>query len=332
MSKIAAPAEVGGFFRGKAFGGVAQMLLANNMNINSLRTLDTLRHEEWIEIDKAVLKSYQENLIAVADLNRLGLTYNLKNGMGKTVLAYEDMSDTEAADVSMDGITRGRNDRPEFDMNYLPLPLIHKDFWFSARALAASRNDGSPLDTTMAELAARKVAEKVEEILLVGASTYTFGGGTIYGYADFTHANTGNLTAAWTASAATGETILADILAMKQALIDDRCSGPYMVYISTSFSTAIDEDFKSDSDKTIRNRLKEVAGILDIRVADKLTAGTVLMVQMTSDVVRIVNGLPITNVQWDMEGGLATHFKVMTIQVPQLRADQSDRAGVAVWT
>ncbi len=333
---------------GKAYGSVAQKLLANGMDVNVLRgyigsdgrayftnngkavpTLNaTLRKDEWKHYDTAVIKAAQERLIGVADLYSRGLTYSIPNGLGTTVLEYEDISDISAAQMSMDGISRSKSDRPEFDINYLPLPIIHKDYQINSRVLASSRNTGAALDTTMAELAARMVAEKLEDILFNGASAYTFGGGTIRGYTDHPSRNTVSLTANWDASAATGETILTDALAMKQASIEAKYYGPWVMYIPTGYETVIDGDFKSNSDKSTRQRILEVDGIQDIKVSDKLTANNVLLVQMTSDVVRMVQGLAITPVEWESEGNMVHHFKVMTIQVPQIRSDQNGNCGV----
>lgn len=324
-------ANIDAIFKGKAYGNVAQTLLANGLNVNALRTNDTLLYDEWKEIDKVVLQSYMQRLVGVADLKAAGLVYTF-DGMGKTVLGYQDASDIEDAQVNMDGISRGRRDRPEFDISYLPLPIIHSDFSFSVREIEASRNGNMPLDTTMAGLAARKVAEKVETILFAGASTYTFGGGTIYGYLDEPNNNDVTLNAHWNDSAATGSTIIEDVRSMKQALIDDRCYGPYMLYIPTNFETAIDADFKDYSDKTIRQRILEINGINGIKVADFLTDDYVVLVQMTADVIRIVNGLPVTTVQWETDGGMRLNFKVMTIQVPQTRHDQTGRCGICVGT
>jgi len=320
------------FAKGKAVGSVAKKLLACGFNVNALRTNDTLLYDEWKEIDKAVLKSYQQRLVGVADLESRGLVYNIGNGMAKTVLAYQDASDTEVAQMSMDGKTRGQRDRPEFDINYLPLPIIHKDFSFSAREIQASRNGNMPLDTTMAELAARKVAEKIEELLFVGSGSYTFGGGTIHGYTTHSSRNTGSLNGNWDDSATSADNILDDVLSMKQALINDRCYGPYMLYIPTNFETAIEENYSDSYPGSIRQRLMQIDNLLGIKVADKLTADNVVMVQMTSDVVRMVNGLEIQTLEWEEEGGLDLKFKVMAIKVPQIRADQDGRCGVAHWS
>jgi uncharacterized linocin/CFP29 family protein len=313
---------------GRASGVVAHRLLQSGFKVNALRTNDTLLYDEWKHLDAAVLKAAQARLLGIADLQTRGLTYNIPEGLGKTVIGYQDQSDVEDASISMDGITRGERDRPEYDMNYMPLPIIHKDFSFSAREIQASRQGNMPLDTSMAELAARKVAEQAETLLFQGSGDYTFGGGTIFGYQDFTNRNTVTLGTNWDASAADGATILADVLAMKQASIDDRYFGPWMLYIPTAYETKLDDDFKANSDKSIRQRVLEVSGIQDIKVADFLTANNVILVQMTSDVVRVVEGLPITTVQWDSDGGMKINFKVMTILVPQIRADQTNKCGV----
>ena len=57
-------------------------------------------------------------------------------------------------------------------------------------------------------------------------------------------------------------------------------------------------------------------------------AYVMVMVQMTTDVVREVVGMDITTVQWETKGGMQLNFKVMAILVPQLRADQNGNTGI----
>lgn len=317
-----------GFSNGSAVGPLAQRLLSCNMQVKGMKTNAVLRKDEWIHYDAAVVKIAQARLIGVADLMSRGLMLTLNNGLGKMVLQYEDSSDIEAAQVSMAGVTKGQNDRQEYELRSMPLPITHKDFQINIRALNASRTLGETLDTAMAERAARKVAESLESALFTGLSTFTYGGGTIYGYMDAPNRNTGSLTANWDDSASNGETILTDVRAMKQASIDAMHYGPYMVYVPTNYETVLDDDFKSNSDKTTRQRLREISGIIDVKVADTLTDDNVLLVQMSNDVVRMVEGLPVNTVEWDTEGGMISHFKVMTINVPQIRNDQDGNSGV----
>lgn len=288
----------------------------------------TLRKDEWKQYDQAILEAARLRLTGIQDLISAGLTYDIGNGLGTTVLEYEDMSDIEDAEMDMDAVTRGRNDRPEFSIKYLPLPIIHKDWQINVRVLNASRTTGRALDTTMAELAAQKVAEKLESILFNGTSSFTYGGGTIYGYTDFPYSNTGSLTASWALSTTTGSQILTDVLNMIQMSIDVRYYGPWTLYIPKQYETKMEEDFKAESDLTIRQRLLAIEGIQAVKVSDWLADDHVVLVQMTSNVVRLVRGLPITNVEWSTEGGMIFHYKVMTIQVPQIRADQNNRTGI----
>jgi len=310
-------------------GTLAARLLANKMNVNALRTNSTLRKDEWKELDQTVVDIARNRLVGVNDLVSRGLVFSLGNGLGTTVLEYEDLSDMEVAQMNMDGATRGPNDRVEFSINYLPLPIVHKDFQISIRVLEASRRLGQPLDTTQAAIASRKVAEKIEEILFTGASTYTFGGGTVYGYTDFPGRNTLPLSLAWDDSAKTGALILADVIAMKQASITDSHYGPWILYVPTAYETLLDEDYSANyPNVTIRDRIKQINGIEDVKVADYLTAANIVLVEMAQETARIVNGLQPTTVEWQAEGGMIFHFKVMAIMVPQLRADQDGKSGI----
>jgi len=333
----------------QAHGTVAQKLMHAGMNTAALRTwigednrsymningkatiinnASTLRKDEWKQYDTAVIEAARLRLNGIADLNSRGLSYNIPNGLGTTVLEYEDLGDITAAEMNMDGISPGQKDRPQYNINYLPLPIIHKDFSVNARVLAASRTTGRPLDTTMAALAGKVVAEKAETILFQGASAYSFGGGIIRGYQDFPSRNTVTLSQNWDASGKTGAEILTDVIGMKQASINDRHYGPWVIYVPTAYETVLDEDYGSNYPKSTRARILEIDGISAIKVSDFLSANNVMMVEMNPETVRMVNGMQVTVVEWATEGNMIHHFKVMTIMVPQLRADQNLRSGI----
>ena len=303
-----------------------------------IQTNATLRRDEWKTLDSAVIGIAETRLNGIADLISHGLTYNLGNAMGTTVLEWHDVSDALSAELTMDGITRAQNDRVTYQHNYLPIPIIHADYEINARTLAASRNMGNPLDTTMAERAARKVSLKLEEMLFT-ATSYAWGAvdsrsrNSIYSYTNHPDRNQVTLSVNWDASAKTGKTIVAEVLALKQASINDKHYGPWMIYIPTAYETILDEDYVgSDPDTrtngTIRERILKIAGIKGLKVVDTLTANNVLMVQMTSDVVRLVRGLGLQNVEWSEEGKFVNKYKVLTIQVPQIRSDANSTSGI----
>jgi hypothetical protein len=298
----------------------------------------TLRRDEWKELDRVVMEVAREQLGGVADLEAAGLTYNLGNGLATTILEWHDISDNGEAEMTMDGVNRGRNSQPDFQFNYLPIPIVHYDFELNARHLAASRLMGNPLDTIGAERASRRVAEKIESMLFKSDATYSFGEkdargrNTIYSYTNFPDRNLMKMTTAWTNfsdSQAKGKKIVQDVLAMKQKSVDALHRGPWNLYIPSDYETLLDEDYSDDKGtNTIRQRILMIEGIKAVKVSTMLADNNVILVQMTRDVVRLVKGMGVQTVEWKSEGNLLTNYKVMTIQVPQIRSDQNGKCGI----
>ena len=309
------------------FGSVAQRMLASNFNVNALRTNDVLRKEDWLLFDRTVVEVARANLIGVADLMNAGLSMDLPNALGTTVVQWEKMSDMTAAEISMSGLSAGERDQTEFSPVNLPIPIVHKDFSLSVRQLSANNRTGMALDTTQVVVASRRVMDLLEQILFSGASI-TAGGGTLYGYTNFPSRNTGSVTADWTTT--TGENILTDVVTkLIPALQNDNFYGPYVLYVSVSAYTNMLKDFKANSDKSTLQRVLEVPMITAVRATTQLSGTNVLLVQMTRDVVDMVDGLQPTPVMWESHGGMMMHFKVMAIMVPRLKADYNGRCGIA---
>lgn len=288
----------------------------------------TLRRDEWKSLDEAVRDVARERLGGVQDLIDKGLVYQLGNALGTTVLEWHDVSEALEAGLSMDGVTRQQGDRPEYGTNYLPMPIIHADYEINSRVLESSRSLGNPIDTTMAERAARRVNEFLEKMLFTDV-TFKFGGGTIYSYLNYEHRNKVNLTQNWDDNDKGGDDILKDCLALKQESIDNYHYGPWQLYIPTAYETVLDGDYdKTTPGTSVRERVLKISGIEDVKVIDTLPANNILLVQMTSNVVRLVQGMGIQNVEWQSEGNFVNNYKVMTIQVPQIRSDHNNKTGI----
>jgi len=316
----------------------AQSVLGIN---NPVLNATSLRKDEWLMLDQVVILAARRRLRAWADLAASN-TFGGFNGMGKTVLEYETMSDPGEAVVDMDGLTDGRTDAPRYQLEGLPLPIIHSDFWFSERRLATSRNTGMPLDSVMAEAAGRRVGEKIEQLVIGTATGMIYGDGSgvygrtnlssgtapqIYGYTNFPQRNT--VTTMTAPDGTNGTTVLSDWLTLREAAFNDNFFGPFIAYTSSNYDQYLDNEFKTNSDKSLRNRLLEIDGITAIRRLDFLTTdNVVVLVQMTPEVARAVVGMDITTVQWESSGGLRKNFKVMAIHVPQLRSDFDGRCGI----
>jgi len=304
-----------------------------NYRVVPIQTNATLRRDEWKALDEAVMNVARDRLTGVNDLTSKGLVYNLGNPMGTTILEWHDVGDVLEADITMDGVTRSKNDRPNFQHNYIPIPIIHVDYEINVRALNASRNMGNGIDVTLAENAARRVAEKLEDMLFTD-TTYSYGEAdtrsrnSIYSYINFPDRNELTVTA-WDVSGKTGADIVQDVLDAKQTSINAKHYGPWSIYIPTAWETALDGDYDATTPgTTVRERILKIAGIDEIKVADHLPADNAVMIEMKPGTVRLINGLGLQNVEWQTEGRFINKYKVLTIQVPQIRSDQNGACGI----
>jgi uncharacterized linocin/CFP29 family protein len=295
----------------------------------------TLRILDWIQLDEAIIRASKERLRAVRQLREAGLVYMLPNGIAKTVMQFQQQSDISGATISMDGIREGESDRPVFSTVNFPIPIIHKDFQFSLREIMASRTGYSPLDLTTAELAGRRVAEQVEQLTIgtsnaafLGAPSYAYGGATIYGYMNFPGRISWTITLP-TAVGWTPDQTINDVLQMKRVSQAAKHYGPWMLYCGLNWDPYMDDDYKPTyNSTTLRQRLRDIDGIIDIQTLDYIPDYSLLLVQQTTDVVRLVIGMDITTVQWESHGGMQLNFKVMCVIVPQLRSDYYGNTGI----
>lgn len=293
----------------------------------------SLRKEDWISIDRAVVRAARQRLRLWDDLMG-SVAYGGFNGMAKITHEYEAMSDPGEAVKDMDGLSDGRGDAPLFKLRSVPLPITHSDFWFSERRLAVSRNTDTPLDMTMAEAAGRRVAEMIERTAIgvetgVTMGTVTSGptahDGTSTEYGLINYPNRVTKTDLNTPTGANPEVINDDVVEMIETMNSNGYFGPFVLYHSTGYTKFLKGDYFRTGGTTavtsVRQRILQDNDLLDIRRLDYLTSGfQLVLIQLTSDVIQAINGMDITTVQWESQGGMRRNFKVMAIQVPLLKA------------
>ncbi len=304
----------------------------------------SLRKDEWFELDRVVLKEARQRLKAWGDLT--GANSVSLNGMSKSIYEWETQDDPGEAVVDMKGVTPGRGDSPRYQLEALPLPITHSDFFFDKRRIQTSRSIGMGIDLSMAEAAGRRVAETLEKTLIGVTTGFIYGSADgrygvdnnaapkVYGYTNYPNRVTkADMTIP---SGANGSTNLTDWLTLREAMFAQNFYGPFVVYTAANYDQHLDNLFSTlePSAGTLRKRLLEIDGISSIRRLDFLPGTTsgathdVIFVQMTSDVVRAVLGMPITTIQWESVGGMQLHFKVMTIAAPNIRSDFDGRCGI----
>lgn len=332
--------------------------ISENVRIQDLRNYNgmdhpvwnatTLRKEEWTRLDEVVLKAARQRLSAWTDLAAAS-PYGGFDGVATMLLEQETMSDPGSAQVDMELLAEGRNDNVRYQLEGLPLPITSSGFWLSKRRLAASRNKGLPLNVTLGEAAGRRVAELVERTLIGTVTGLTYGGNStqvggygrtssVYGYLNFPSRNTKTNMTVPTGSNA--DTTITEVLVCRDLLYADNMFGPYMLYHSTDWDAYMDHDYKvsggNNPNTTLRNRLRQIGGIMDVRRLDFLPSSsnpfTFIFVQMNSETAQAVNGLDITTFQWESKGGWRIDFVTACIHVPRMQADFDGRCGILVAT
>jgi len=286
-----------------------------------------LRKDEWLELDTAVLETVKTSLVGIEDLIGAGLTRPL-GGLGTLLSGYEQLGDMTEADVSMDADVPGEEDVTEFDTQYVPVPIIHKDFRISLRKLEASRKMGETLDVTQARAATRVVREKIEDMLFNGHAKQ-LGGYTIKGYTNATYRMTGTAVGDF-GTAGNGYKTMVKALNQAAAL---GYNGPFNVYIATTQYGELLNLLGSVNDynelTVISRQLPEIASV---KRCFNLTAGQLVMVQMNSETVDLAVAEDIAPVQWDEMGGMLTKFRVMAALVPRVKFDANNHTGILHYT
>jgi hypothetical protein len=315
------------------------------LSIPALRALSPLSDKAQVMVDKAVVEVGLERLVFAADLMAEGLTYSLPDPLSVTQLEWDQGNKIGTAQRTMSPAARGENQLQDRKHKRLPIYLTTDDFSLGIRTLKMSERVGQPLDTAMIKQSVRRVNESIEDAAINGATTLDGQALTVAGYGapgllNAPNANTQALSVDWTAAnvvGTTGPAMINDVLAMIAKAQADLKYGPYNLYIGTTAGTVIEGDFKVNTTDTIRERLEriQVGGRpLRIRIADRMpnsaTGTQIALVQMTSDVVEMVNGQPPTVIPWTSLDGFTLYWLIMAIMVPRVRDDYDGNSGVVL--
>lgn len=343
---------------GVAHGSIAQRLLASNMDAGCLRpfidsktgrgyvTLNAqskekavcvptqnalLQDNEWRLMDRAILEAARPRMRIFGDLRSMVPPVTIANGMNYSVLTHQNTGVPGRAQLSMDGIVRGRQERKSYGMGGVPLPIVSKEFSLTTREIAMSRQMGTNLDTTGAVDAAQSCAEEVERIALGTADSFAYSGYSIYGYTSFPSRLTGTMTLP-TGGGWTPDTARNDLLAMMQALNNAYHYGPFKLYYSFPWMRYMLQRYSTYEGASLVEILKRLPGISGVEQADYLSGYQWVLVEANPTVAQAVIGMELQTIQWEEQGGLEQVFKVMGILVPRLRADKAGNTGIAHYT
>jgi len=281
----------------------------------------TLRKDEWETVDTRVNEVMRERLTIVDDLRGRGLVTNVS--LGTILRVTERVSDMEDAQVSFDGDTAPKRDRPKFQKDVIPVPVVSADFTMNWRQLEASRGRGESLDTTAAAIATRKVRDKLQYLFAMGygqgpgPGSNATGGTSIPGLT--TAASRLQLTLAtdWDAS---GATIIDDVNSMLDLAYNNNLFGPFYMYVPKNYWAILQQDYSTlKGEKTYLQRILDFVDIEAVRPLDSLPNDNVVLLPMQSDVIDLSEAQAVTTVQWE-KNPFVTNFRVLAVAGPHIKS------------
>jgi uncharacterized linocin/CFP29 family protein len=313
-------------------GGLGSLLNANgDIELKRLRPVypmvqnATLTRDEWLDIDAVVLETFRTGLTGVNDLINAGLSR--PSNLGVILSGYPVVGDMEAAQMSMDGVVHGQQDNLEYDENFVPIPITHKDFGLSARQLLVSRQGRGMLETDHIREAAKKVRDLNESVLFNGTGNI-YSGYPIYGYTS--HPNRATDTAAnygggdFGTSGNAYKTFVGAINAMAALGFN----GPWGIYAANTQYGQLLNQYGSNDNNELKVILDTIPDIAFIKRSFDLAAASVVMVQLTRDVIDLEVAQGITTVQWMERGGFLSEYRIMDALVPRIKKDKNNRVGI----
>lgn len=296
-----------------------------------------LRKDEWVQLDDRLIEVARPNLTLIEALRSRGLTRN--TDLSNLTFEWEDVGDfSQDADLDMAFETRAVDEGVHFELNGIPLPIVHKSYHLNRRNLMASRNRGEDLDTTYMSRATRKVVERLEDLVLNGwgSTVDSYNIPSLLGTNQQADINTATSNNDWDdTSGTTADDIRTDVLTQIETLENENYGPEGTGYLwlldRASWQALRARDTGTDQERGLQERINEEFGdILDPVRMDRLATGTSIMLKPIQDVIELVVASDLQNVEWESHAGFTMHMKVMGSITPAIKSDQSGQSGIHV--
>lgn len=289
----------------------------------------TLPKDVWGAWDKnAVL--IQRDTLAV--FNDLAASVSKPVPLGKIVNYFRTLSDSGDVNISLDGRSKARLDSPVTEYEGTPVPIIDSEASFGWREMLAAQSEGESLDGDALANNQRKIAEKLEDIALNGDSSIVIAGAKMYGLRTAPYRATG--THGYTLNGATGAQWVSAVTAALKAMHANNFRSPATIYLNwDDWFYASSTEYTANYPKKILQAIQEIQGIQSIVPANSVPASEILGIVKRSDVVQVLNGMPLTTrpkARRDPEDDYV--FSVLAAASVQYKHDAEGQAGYVQFT
>lgn len=327
------------------FNGAPSMLagiLRSAESITEIRAASPLPPEAQRIIDTVPVTVGLERLSVIADVLRYGLIYPLPNWLSVPEVDWEKPSKVGHAIETMEPVARGEKQLIDLALVRVPVYCTIDDFEFGFRFLATARRVGYQVDLNHARQAVRRVNERIEESAING-SKISVGGNTVKGLLNAPNANVYTFTGGTAWTSLTGPQIITEIQGLIAKAILANRFGPYHLWVPTTYATHFNNDYVVNYPKTIGARISEMRASRDANgvdqfltwsVADRLPDDTVVLAQMTTDVMDVIYGQAPTILSWPLNNHPMSpvEFAAIACMILRVKDDANNKSGIVIGT
>lgn len=287
----------------------------------------TLRHEDFMTIRDRIVEVRRRSLSGIADLMAAGLTFN--EDIGTQLAGFENVNEFQEAEQEMNPNKYQGNDTV-FTASYVPLPITHQSFQIPWRQTGFDYKRSMGMTESI-----RQVAERLEKTLFLGNAgiVVNFNGTNfpIYGYT--THPSRGTDTISNWAAVANIDAIIPELIEQIGLMWSAQggvSNKRVMVYVANDIWMNLQNDYTSAApSKSVYDRAKEVAQVMDVKPSEKLANGDVVLVEMESRTVELAVASDIITVPHTKTNPMAPQvLTTYAAMVQQIKVDSSGKTGV----
>lgn len=260
--------------------------------------------------------------------NRLAQASTIPVGIGDLVNYYPQVSDDGDVLVSMDGRNAAKADSPVMKFVGTPVPILTSNARMGWRQMEVLRKGGSMLDTVSIANKQRRIAEKLEDMVLNGLSGINVDGNVIYGLRNLPSRNT--FTHGLTLATATGAQWLGVFKQVIGAAMGDNQYGQVTIFVNQADYTAADTtDYATNYSGTILQRMNAVNQIKEILPSASVPPNEVIAIVDldAGEWGGILSAMPMTTrPKTRVEPEDDYVFGVIAAAAPQFRSDYAGQS------
>jgi hypothetical protein len=300
-----------------------------------------LDFDEFEGKDEDNLREIRYQLGIVDTLINAGFTKDVSPARTVYVKQREGKWEIEA-ETSMDGRAKSRQDEAPKDIIGVPLPFTHVDYEISTRLQQQSQNFGESIDDEDARQAGRILREGEEFQTLDGwGNTVPDSRGNpleMHGLRDSEVSITGTASGDWGTPSNVLDTIDKILNAFESQSVDNNRGpdpveqGMWLWYHPNQRSDLRAADPRGDGNMSLMSRIQRDYPYINMQANGALNDGELVAMVRDRRFGEILNGQAPTNLSEDMEFGLATKYKALSMRVPFFRSTYDGIKGCLYYT